>query len=276
MLKINPDLFKKLYQPAKDSHKGQNGKLTIVGGSELFHGASLWALKTASRIVDMVFYATVPVNEKLTQKLKSEFYDFIAVPRDEINSYIGESDAVLIGPGMTRTKDTYQITEKLLQQFPNKKWVIDAGSLQMMKADWLKPLKQAIITPHKKEFTHLFKKQLKDNLKSQQMMIKSLAEEYSCVIVLKGPKDIVCDSDKCLVNTTGNMGMTKGGTGDVLAGLISGLVCKNDLLLAASAGIYINGLAGDVLYKRVGPYFNATDLGEEIPKIMAEILQDKR
>jgi len=65
--------------------------------------------------------------------------------------------------------------------------------------------------------------------------------------------------------------MTKGGTGDVLAGLIAGLACKNDLFLAASVGAYINGLAGDTLYKKVGPYFNASDLCEEIPMIMEKV-----
>ncbi len=272
MAKINPYFLKQLYQPSKNSHKGQNGKLTIIGGSKLFHGASLWALKTASRIVDMVFYATVPENEKLTQKLKSQFYDFIAIPRDEIEDYMDESDAVLMGPGMTRTDDTYKITQKLLRQFPDKKWVIDAGSLQMMKTDWLKKLKQVIITPHKREFENLFLSKVETQNPKLIDLVKGKAKEYGCVIVLKGQEDIICSPNKCVINPTGNEGMTKGGTGDVLAGLIAGLACKNDLFLAAAVGTYINGLAGDELYKRVGPYFNATDLGEEIPKILKQLV----
>jgi len=293
MEKIDQDILQKLYQPHKNSHKGQNGKLTIIGGSKLFHGASLWALKTASRIVDMVFYSPIKENEELTKKLKNEIYDFICVPRDEVEDYIKESDAVLIGPGLTRNyklqitndklkfkikkeqidweNNTRQITQYLLTKFPHKKWIIDAGSLQVMEAKSLKSLSQVIITPHLKEFAELFK--LKFSIFNFQFSkLKNLvfekAKEYSCIIVLKGPTDIVCSPTSCLINQTGNEGMTKGGTGDVLAGLIAGLACKNDLFLAAQAGVYINGLAGDSLYKRVGSYFNASDLCEEIQKVL--------
>lgn len=276
MDKTNPDLFKKLYQPALDSHKGQNGKLAIVGGSALFHGASLWALKTASRIVDMIFYSTIPANEKLTQKLKSQFYDFINIPRGEIGEYITEADAVLIGPGLTRSRQTKDLTKKLLFKFPDKKWIIDAGSLQMMEPAWLKKLNQVILTPHKKEFAYLFKKQLPSKTNQRLDLLKKLAQKYGCIFVLKSQKDIICSSEQCLINTTGNVGMTKGGTGDVLAGLIAALACKNNMFLAAAVGTYINGLAGDELFKQVGPYFNATDLGEEIPKTMAKFYLKKR
>jgi len=275
--------LEKLYQPSKDSHKGQNGKLTIIGGSKLFHGASLWALKTASRIVDMVFYSTVKENEELAKKLKSEIYDFICVPRDKVTDYINQSDAVLIGPGMVRGDKDYtgtnetgeqtkKLTKKLLDKFPNKKWIIDAGSLQEIKQEWLKKLNKAIITPHKKEFIQLFNPR-QEEIKNLKELVQKKAKEYSCTIVLKGKEDIICNQEKCLINKTGNEGMTKGGTGDVLAGLIAALACKNDLFLAASAGIYINGLAGDQIYKEKGPYFNASDLCEEIPKILKKTSQ---
>jgi len=291
MEKIDKDLLKSLYRPSRESHKGQNGKLTIIGGSRLFHGASLWALKIASRICDMVFYSTVPENEELTKKLKSEIYDFICISRDKIEDYIRESDAVLIGPGMVRVEGdlskvrytikgiketdeienegilTHHLTKYLLKKFPEKKWVIDAGALQMMEAEWLKKLTNVIITPHPKEFCQLFnvKKPITRDLVGRK------AKEYGRVILLKGPKDVVCSSKKCLMNTTGNEGMTKGGTGDVLAGLIAAFACKNDLFLAASAGVYINGLAGDRLYKKVGPYFNASDLCDEIPRLLKKL-----
>ena len=285
---INKSILKDLYKPPKDSHKGQNGKLTIIGGSKLFHGASLWALKTASRIVDMVFYATVPENEELTKKLKSEIYDFICVPREKIEDYIKQSDAVLIGPGLVRGSKKYtgtgengrqtkKLTKRLLRKFPGKKWIIDAGSLQVMKVKWLKRLEQAIITPHSQEFERLFNCKIPEGKPVAEIknLVAEKTKEFDCVIVLKGPKDIICSSDRCLLNTTGNEGMTKGGTGDILAGLVAALACKNDMFLAAAAGVYINGLAGDELYKRVGPYFNTSELGEEIPKILSKFLRNK-
>jgi ADP-dependent NAD(P)H-hydrate dehydratase / NAD(P)H-hydrate epimerase len=288
MEKADQTIFNNFYKPAKDSHKGQNGKLTIIGGSQLFHGASLWALKTASRIVDMVFYATVKENEELTKNLQSQLYDFICVPRKKVAEYIDESDAVLIGPGMVRGSKNYtgtgesgqqtsQLTKKLLFKFPDKKWIIDAGALQALEAGWLLKLKQVAITPHFKEFAQVFKLKnsfkFKPGIKDLALLVRKKAAAYNCTIVLKGKADIICSADQCFINTTGNEGMTKGGTGDVLAGLIAALACKNDLLKASVAGIYVNGLAGDELYKKVGPYFNASDLADMIPYILKKLMK---
>lgn len=108
-----------------------------------------------------------------------------------------------------------------------------------------------------------------------------MAKKYNCTIVLKGPTDIVCGLDNGERPPTlklrrvegGNAGMTKGGTGDVLAGLIASLYCKNnDPFLTASAGSYINKKAGENLFKRVGYYFNASDLADEIPIVMKSLL----
>src|SRR3989338_8082660 len=96
------DYLKNIKFPDKDSHKGKNGRLLIVGGSKLFHAASMWSLKVASRIVDLVHYSSVEENNKIVEKLKEEFRDGIVVPRAEIENYIEEDDCVLIGPGMVR------------------------------------------------------------------------------------------------------------------------------------------------------------------------------
>ena len=255
--KVSLNEVKALYQPPPKSHKGQNGKLTIIGGSRLFHGASLWALKVASRIVDMVYYSSIPENNELTKSLKSKVYDFIAVPRKEIEAYIKESDAVLIGPGLMREKETKALTEKLIRKFPKKRWVIDAGSLQMMDKNLIP--EKAILLPHTREFERLF------GIKASSENAAKMAKKHDCIILLKGPTDYICSPKEGKINATGNVGMTKGGTGDVLAGLVAAFACKNDPFLAACAGAYINGLAGDQLKKRVGVYYNASDLANEIP-----------
>lgn len=252
--------LKQLYQPPKSSHKGENGKLLVIGGSELFHSASMWALEVASRIVDMVFYSSVAVNEAIIRKQKERFHDGIVVPQGKVEEYIEEADCVLIGPGMERTKETKAKIDGLLKQYPKKKWVIDGGALQVMDKNLLN--KNMIITPHHQEYKILFGGQ----------KIEAMAKKYNCTIVLKGREDVICDSKRCVVNRTGNEGMTKGGTGDVLAGLIAALYCKNEAFLAASAGTYLNGLAGDRLYTMVGPYFNSSDLVREIPRVMGEVI----
>ncbi len=266
--------LKKLYKSPPDSHKGENGRLTIVGGSNLFHGASLWALKVASRIVDMVFYASVPQNNELTKYLKGNLYDFIAVKREDLDSYIEESDAILIGPGLPRAegqhedeKSSRELTEKLLSKFPEKKWVIDAGSLTEMDPEWLSNLSgRVILTPHQVEFKKLF------NLEPNEENALKMSKEFGCIILLKGVEDIVCQNGQGLKVKGGNQGMTKGGTGDVLSGLVAALACKNDLFLAACAGSFINKMSGDILYEKVGTYYNTSDLSEEIPQIMHKLI----
>src|SRR3989344_2715979 len=282
--------LKKLYIPTPSSHKGQNGKLLTIGGSRLFHAASLLSLKVASRIVDMVFYSSVPENNQIVAKAKEEFRDGIVVKRNQLDSYIKDADCILIGPGLPREEgqeegddDTKELTERLLKGYPDKKWVIDGGSLQVIPPDILP--QNAIITPHPKEFEMLSKNVIlrqslripyrsfattqDDKLEEQ---VSEFAKEFNCVVLLKGQEDIVCSSSDCIKNSGGNAGMTKGGTGDVLAGLVSALYCKNDAFLSASAASFINKKAGDELYKRVGPYFNSSDLVDEIPKVMKELL----
>ncbi|HEX8964963.1 MAG TPA: NAD(P)H-hydrate dehydratase [Patescibacteria group bacterium] len=291
MKEFNESILKQVYLPESASHKGQNGKLLIIGGSSLFHAASLWALQIASKIVDMVFYASVPENNKLVHEAKQEFRNGIVVPREDVENYIEEADCILIGPGMVRTdapisesklalkslktlssiKDegaqTFLLTEYLLGKYPHKKWVIDAGSLQMLNPKWLLPLKgNAILTPHEKEFERTF------NVKATEENVLNMATLYKTTIILKSHADIVCNATECVVVKGGNAGMTKGGTGDVLAGLTAALYCKNDSFVAAQAASFFNKKAGDALFEKVGYYFNSSELANEIPVIMKKYL----
>lgn len=285
----------KLTLPSKTSHKGQNGRLLIIGGSHLFHSASLWALKVASRIVDLVHYSSVEENNKIVQDLKEEFRDGIVIPRSEIESYIEEDDCVLIGPGMVRVEGdlsevkytlksikeieeiqhegmvTYHLTKYLLKKYPQKKWVIDAGALQMMEPEWIPS--GAILTPHYGEFERLRSK-INPPAGGQRLeeQVKMFAKEYKCLVLLKGEKDIVASSSEIKIIEGGNAGMTKGGTGDVLAGLVAALFCKNDALTATVAASYINKKAGEDLYEKMGLWFNASDLADQIPETMKRLI----
>ena len=308
--------LKQLYLPPKSSHKGQNGRLLVIGGSHLFHAASLWALKVASRIVDLVHYSSIEENNKLVQELKKEFRDGIVVPRSNIEDYIMEDDVILIGPGMMRvdnsnikyekslprrqsgkTQIKYQkleqilkiesegeqtetLTNYLLSKYPQKQWVIDAGALQMLNPDLI-PV-HAILTPHRMEFDNLVNKSKIKNQKSKlhiknqklDSLVKIFSQEYKCIVLLKGEVDLVANglTGEIQEISGGNSGMTKGGTGDVLAGLIAALSCKNDPYLATVAGSIINKQAGDDLYKKVGLFFNASDLADQIPRTMKRLL----
>lgn len=279
---FDPKVLRKLYRPAPESSGEDNGQVIIIGGSSLFHGAPLLALKVASRIVDMVFFVSPePSVGSVAEQIKSKLFSFIWVPWEEAEDYIEKVDAVLIGPGFMRFRSekvphgerhhvcdeacqiAKNITEKFLKKYPQKKWVIDAGSLQVMDAEWIP--KEAVLTPNKKEFVLLF----------GDATPQEAAKKYSCTIVYKGPTTLVCSPDECAEVKGGNPGMTKGGTGDVLAGLTVALLAKNESFLAASAASYVAKLAADTLYKRVGTNYNADDLAKEIPSTLFKLTAGK-
>ena len=271
MNEFNLNDLKKLYIPASASHKGQNGKLLIIGGSILFHAASLWALQVASRIVDMVFYSSVPENNALVEKEKAEFRNGIIVPRNKIQDYVEDADCVLIGPGLPREDgaeegddDTKELTEKLFTTYPNKKWVVDGGSLQVINPEALP--RTAIVTPHHQEFQTLFK------LEPTAENAKKMAQKFNITILLKGEIDYIANNKQTVQVSGGNAGMTKGGTGDVLAGLTAALYTKNESFLSATAASFINKKSGEALSQKMGIYFNASDLANEIPVVMKKII----
>ncbi len=303
---INKSL-QKLRLPLSSSHKGQNGKLLIIGGSQLFHSASRWSLDIASKLVDMVFYCSVPGNNQLIQQAKQYFWNGIVVARQEVESYALEADCILIGPGMERQKinpdfdnksaqfylnnppndqtwqsDTQKIVNYLLAKFPDKKWVVDAGALQMVDIKLLN--ENCIITPHYQELMIVAEKagvvveteiETKAETETEKTMLKKtnslqkLSQELNnASILLKGQVDIIVHQEKVFLIRGGNAGMTKGGTGDVLAGLLAGLYANNEVLPSMITASHINKLAGDCLFKKTGPFFNASSLVEAIPEVL--------
>jgi len=277
MENVTIEEVKKLILPKSDSHKGQNGRLLIIGGSHLFHAASLWSLTVASRIVDLVHYCSVEENNQLVHELKKEFRNGIVVPREEVEEYIKEDDCILIGPGMTRDEETKILTDTLLKKYPEKQWVIDAGALQMMELEHIPG--NTILTPHHQEFETLkFRIQNSEfRISSQKLKVEEqvmqFAKKYECIVLLKGKEDIASNGKETRIIEGGNAGMTKGGTGDVLAGLIAALACTNDPWVSTLAGSFINKYAGDELFETVGLFFNASDLADQIPKTMKRMLQ---
>lgn len=271
---FNPIELTKLYRPDKDAAE-HLGQVTIIGGSRLFHGAPILSLKVASRIVEMVFFSSPEASVgKVAEEIKSKLSSFIWMPFKEIEEYLTKSDAILIGPGFMRFRSekvphgershvcdevcqkTREITRRLLTKFPEKRWVIDAGSLQVLDTSWIP--QGAILTPNKEEYELLFGEEKPEKA----------AKKYKCHLILKGPVDIVCSPKRSVEIKGGNIGMAKGGTGDILAGLAVALLVKNEPFLAACAASYITKAAGDELYRRAGVNFNADDLAKIVPQVI--------
>lgn len=248
----------------------------------MFTGAPLLSLMAASRLVDNVYLATPEDDKHAAEKTAvfSKLKSIIWVPKEDMEKYIAKSDAVLIGPGMMRYSSentnieyrnskhldsqgekTRQLTKILLEKFPEKKWVIDGGSLQVMEADWIP--KMAVVTPNKKEFEMLFE--------NSPANITELAQKYNCIISYKGPTSYVSDGETTYEINGGNAGLTKGGTGDVQAGITVGLLAKNQPLLSAAAASFVIKKTAEYLYEKVGFNYNADDVAENVYQVLKNL-----
>lgn len=272
---FDPSVIKSLHKPDFNSTKMDNGQITIIGGSKLFHGAPLLALKAASRVCDMVYFSSPDPNiGKVANEVKSELFSFIWVPWEETKKYIEKSDAVLIGPGFMRYSsepekvryninradgsyvESREITRDFLTAYPNKRWVIDAGSLQVMETGWIP--KGAILTPNQKEYAMLFK----------DLNPQSAAKKYKCTIVIKGPITTVYTPSETIEIEGGNPGLTKGGTGDVVSGLTVALLAKNDAKSAATVAAFTVKKAAEKLAETTGLFYNSDDLSSKVFEVL--------
>ena len=286
-------LLKKLYIPSSNSHKGQNGRVLVIGGSSLFHSASIWAAEIASHFADIVHYSSTKENNKIFLSLKKKFRNGIVVSQRNLPEYVKEDDAILTGPGMIRKfkvessklkvnnfeklikigdegEYTYYLTKFLIESFPEKRFVFDAGALQMMEKDWLLKLKERpIVTPHQREFKQLFGIDLR-KLDENQMavVVKKTAYKYQCVILLNAIIDIISDGEEVYIIKGGNAGLTKGGVGDLLAGLVLSFAAKNNQLLSAVLASYFLKKSADRLFIKKGYWYNIDDLIEAITQLI--------
>jgi hydroxyethylthiazole kinase-like uncharacterized protein yjeF len=279
VVKFTEKNLKKLWQPNLGAGKFSGGQITIVGGSQLFHGAPIFALKAASRVVDMVYFATPESDRGVAQALKASLSSFIWIPFEDLESYIDKSDVVVIGPGMMRYhketghngavcdsegKKTREFTLSLFRRFPAKQWVVDGGSLQVVEPELIP--KGAVITPNRREYQMLFQTELDfTDLTAVAESVADSAGKYGLVVVAKGATAMVSDGITTYLVDGGDVGLIKGGTGDVLAGLTGALAVRNEPLLAAAAANYLVKKASESLAEKRGTMYNADDVVDQVP-----------
>lgn len=266
----------KLTLPNVNSHKGQNGRVLIIGGSSLFHSASLWAAEVASHFCDMVHYSSTKENQEIFLSLKKKFQNGIIVPQEKLMEYVKEDNVILVGSGMVRegeeAKYTRDLTKTLITDFPEKQFVFDAGALQTMDKEWLLKLKTpAVITPHQKEFETLFGEPILDlPLEKKTEKVQSLAKKYNTTILLKAIIDIISDGKEVYLIEGGNAGLTKGGTGDILAGLTTALSTSGQPLISAISASVLLKKTGEKLFQSKGYWYNVNSIIETIPEVLKE------
>ncbi len=262
------------------SHKGKNGKVLVIGGSIDFHGAPIFAAKGAlvsgADLVRVVvpecnFDVTRAGNpELIVLKYPGEYLSSRAL--DIILTAAQKVDVVIMGPGMGDRPETLKNLKNLILnlQMP---LVLDSIAIQALGTIEKMPLnKPIIITPHHTEMEKLIGKLFKisDPIEHKSRIIRTLAHDLKINILLKGPTDLIAaENGDFAVNSTGNSGMTKGGTGDVLSGLIAGLISQGlKPFEACNLAAFANGMAGDKLKIQKGFLYSTNDLLNEIPLIL--------
>jgi len=276
-MEIKKPFVKKLF-PTRDkwSRKGDFGHLLIIGGSKLYSGspafAALAALKTGTDLV------TVFAPKRAADIIATFSPDLITYPArgDFLNSWnLGEAlrflkkaDAVVIGGGVGKRKETAAFVEKFLER-NDKPCVIDADGIHVIANNERLLGESCILTPHAHEFFLLTGRHPTDNLKERQGMVQRYAKKLGCTILLKGSVDMISDGKKVAVNKTGTPLMTKGGTGDTLAGICGGLLARRaNPFDAAAAAAWINGSAGELAGKEFGESLMAENILEEIHAVL--------
>ncbi|MBI5036501.1 NAD(P)H-hydrate dehydratase [Candidatus Micrarchaeota archaeon] len=268
--KIRPGQVKAL-RLHSGQHKGMNGVLTVIGGSKKYHGAPLYAIEAAAPFVDLIYFYSPEKDNLVLLKMKSKSNAFITTERKDLLKAVEKSDCILIGNGLEENKANKRLVNSLLKKFPSKKFVLDAGAMMLADKRFFK--NRVVLTPHAGEFTRCFggkKGGSTERTKPKQFIVspeeaKRQAKKHGCIILLKGPIDHATDGFRIMENTTGNVGMTRGGTGDVLAGLAAALSCQNELFLSAQAAAFLNGLAGDLVALTTKAY-TADDLAAKLPE----------
>jgi NAD(P)H-hydrate epimerase len=221
----------------------------------------------------MVHVASTKENNEIIQKIKVQWQGGIVISQDKITEYAQEDDVILIGNGMMRVGDEGQFTKELVHnlivQFPDKQFVFDAGALQVMDRQWLKLLHtRAIITPHQKEFQTLFSIDLTSlSLEEKEKIVQQTAQAYSCIILLKAIEDIISDGTVTVRVQGGNAGLTKGGTGDILAGIVSGMSATSDQFCSAVAASILLKKTAENLFLSKGYWYTAKDILSSFPSI---------
>lgn len=275
---LTSSIVKKFIPSRKStSRKGQNGIVMVLGGSYIYHGAPILSSIAALRSGTDLVYTCVPkINVEATRSVSP---NLIVIPlvdqkltRGAVNKLLGvlpkNLDSATIGMGLfiQDRNSLLHLVKSLIDQ--DTRLSLDASAL----IPEILPLlheKNVVLTPHAGEFSRLFGMTPSNVQKERIKQVETNAKEYGVTILLKGPTDIISNGKTTYIYKKTIPAMTVGGTGDVLSGLVAGILSKNrNPLESASAASFINGLAGKSAQKKYGLHITSMDLLDELPSVM--------
>ena len=272
------DVLKILPDRDANAHKGNFGRILLLCGSRGYTGAAALAAMGALRCGAGLVYLGVPnsiyaieavkLTEPIVFPLPDEDGSLSDLAVDKILQMLPQMDAVLIGPGLGQSDGTFAVLKTVLAKFFGPV-VIDADGINLLAGhiDLLRGrTAPTILTPHEGEFSRISGQVPNDRTAS--------AIEFSVnnqvILLLKGHRTVITDGTNCYINHTGNPGMAVGGSGDVLAGMITALLGQGVApLQAAACGAWLHGAAGDICEKEIGQYgMLPTDMLQVLPRLL--------
>jgi len=263
-------------------HKGEAGRVLLIAGSVGLSGAAALCTMGALRVGAGLVTLGIPksLHDPMVQKLTEAMLKALPETKEgslslqalaEILTTAEQMEAVGIGPGLSQNAQTKELVRRMLPSI-KKPLVLDADGLNAVAEDInvLRKLPLPIIlTPHPGEMARLTRLSPDDIQKDRERIAVEFAKKYRVVVVLKGHGTVVASFDGTVyINDTGNPGMASGGSGDVLTGMIAGLLAQRlSLYEAAQVGVYLHGLAGDLAAEARGQIgLIASDLADRIPQ----------
>ncbi|UCC20274.1 MAG: NAD(P)H-hydrate dehydratase [Promethearchaeota archaeon] len=280
------NLIPTLKKRKKDAHKGEFGKILIIGGSKNYSGAPAYASLAGINFgIDLVItYVPEVIADALRSYspnmiIRAQTGDYLNMKAlEELTELIKWSDSVLIGPGLGKQGETEVLFVELLKRLKEykKPFVLDADALKLVKnhLEMIKGL-PALLTPHEGELKIMSNLNLPpyDNLIERSNTINELAKKLNLTLLVKGPYDYISDGKQLKINKTGCPEMSIGGTGDVLAGLCSSFISiKNKPFDSACSAAFLNGIIGEFCKKNLGNYFTALDMVKNIGKTIRDVM----
>ncbi len=265
----------------RNVNKGDFGRALVVGGSEEYPGSILLSYNALSALKMGAGYSYVSVPKTLVPTILAVCPECIVSAFDEVDSLdkLLKVDAISIGMGMTVSEKTYKTVEYLLNNYKGK-LIIDADGLNCISLygkDILKNKKcEVLLTPHIGEFARLINKEKTEVLENAVNLARDFAREYGVTVLLKSSVSIITDGNTTFINTTGNSGMAKAGSGDVLSGITAGLFARGlQGAEGAAVSAFLFGMIGDVVRDEQNEYsMTATDIIKAIPKVINALPKD--
>ncbi len=263
------DAYNGLPVKAKTLHKYSNGKVLVIAGSGGYPGAAALTtnsvFKAGSGAVFLAYPKSVKslvipkLNEAILYPYDDKGKEFLSLKNiDELKAKIDWADLLSIGPGLGRANETVEAVNYLLRKYSKKKFVIDADAIYALGQTTYskKMLEDKVLTPHHSEFAQLIGISVSELQSNLLKYSRDFVNKYGCTLVLKGaPTIIFTKNGDALINSSGNVGMAKFGTGDVLTGIIAGFsAISHNFENSTISAVYLHSLSADLLLDEYTEY----------------------